>query len=100
VKRIHAYIACSLVVLGALALAGVVYLGYVFPRTMAAWADHGRVLSGAEQTLANLSDLCNSFGLFVIPALLLVVIGCGFWAVLVGIVNTEESANKRMQEIH
>ena len=80
--------------LGVLALAGVVHLVYIFPKTLALWADDGRALSVSEQTAARLSNICQSFGLFLIPVLLLVVIGCGVWAVSAGISSRQSTANR------
>jgi len=81
-KKIQTYLAGFLAMLGTLILAGVVYLMFIFPRTMAVWADEGRALSGVEQALANLSDTCKSFGVLLIPILILSVIGSGVWAVV------------------
>lgn len=82
--------------LAVLALGGVIYLAFVFPKTVAVWADEGRALSVAEQTLANLSSLCVAFGLFLAPALLLGVVGCAVWAVYAANRTGHESANRRM----
>ncbi len=92
-KASQTYFAGALALLGVLALAGVVHLVYIFPKSMATWADEDRALSVAEQTIASLSDMCKSFGLFLIPLLLLVVIGCGVWAVVAGISSRQGTAN-------
>jgi type II secretory pathway component PulF len=83
-KKTQVYIAGALSALAALVLVGVAHLAFVFPKTMAVWKDEGRALSNVEQSLANLSGLCTSFGLLLIPILLLAVIGCGIWAVVAG----------------
>ena len=83
-KRAQTCIAGILMALAVLSLVGVFHLTFIFPRSMAVWADEGRALTVAEQALANLSNVCRSFGLFLIPALLLAVVGCGVWAVLAG----------------
>ena len=80
--------------LGLLALSGTAYLAFIFPKTMALWADQGRALSFAERSLANLSGLCQSYGLLLIPALLLVVVGGGVWAVFASMGSRQEAANK------
>jgi type II secretory pathway component PulF len=83
-KKTQVYIAGALTAFAVLALAGVAHLVFVFPKTLAVWADEGRALTIIEQTLANLSDLCKSLGLLIIPALLLAVVGCGIWTVMAG----------------
>ncbi len=79
-KTLQAYFARVLALLGVLALAGVVYLIYIFPKTMELWIDEDRALSVAELTIARLSSACRSYGLFLIPVLLLAIVGCGVWA--------------------
>jgi len=72
-KRI-AQIACGLMVafsLGAIAIG--FYLTFFFPKTMAQWADQERPLSVLEQLMVHLSRFCSSFGLILLPVLLLVV---------------------------
>ena len=92
-KRNQSCIAGFLALVGVLALAGVVYLSFVFPKTIEMWLDQGRRLSATEQTLADLSHLCTSFGLILIPCLLLGTIGFGVWAVMAGMGGKQETAN-------
>lgn len=96
-KRTKGYFAGALALLAVLVLAGVVHLAFVFPKTISVWADEGRALSAAEQALANLSSFCVSFGLLLIPALLLTVVGCMVWAVLAGRSNKQKSANQPVE---
>jgi type II secretory pathway component PulF len=98
-NRIHSCVASILALIGAVALAGVFYLVYLFPRTEVAWGYKGRALSAAEQALAQLSNLCKSFGLLIMPALLFAVIGCGVWAVLARKGSGQSSANKALEDI-
>jgi len=83
-KTTQIKIAAVLAVLMFGALAAVVYLAFVFPKTLALWAEQGRPLSVAEQTIANLSMFCRSFGLFLFPLLLIVVVGSVVWAAVAG----------------
>jgi len=83
-NRLHNYFAGILAILGWLALAVVAYLTFVFPKTSALWADRAQALTGFEQLLVNLSQVCGSFGLIIIPALLLLTVGCLVWVVLSG----------------
>ena len=92
-KRTQSGIAVVLAVLGVVALAGVVYLAFVFPKTIEIWAGQGRALSAAERAVMNLSSLCKSFGRFLIPALFAGVIGCGVWAALAARGTRQETAN-------
>jgi type II secretory pathway component PulF len=80
--------------LGGLALAVVIYLAFVFPKTVATWEEHGRSLSLLEQTFAKLSSLCTSTGFLLIPALLLVIIGSGAWALLANARSKQEAASQ------
>ena len=96
-KKIQSCVAAVLALFGVLALAGVIHLAFVFPKTVAVWADEGRALSVVQQALVNLSSLCKSLGLLLVPVLLLAIVGCGVWAVLAGAAVTKESAN---QETH
>jgi len=82
--KTHVCIASFCAFLAGLCLAGVVYLSFVFPKKVALWADEGRALSSADQLLANLSSLCKSSGMLLLPVLLLVVVGCAIWAVKAG----------------
>jgi hypothetical protein len=51
-------------------------------------------MSGGEQTLANLSKICTTSGLILIPVLLLAIIGCGAWIVITTSGDRQESVNK------
>ena len=93
-RRMQSCFAGIVALLGGLALTGVLYLAFAFPKTVATWGEQGRSLSVLEQTLAKLSSLCTSFGLLLIPALLLVIIGCGVWALLANTRSKQEVANK------
>ena len=93
-KKPQTYVAVALALVGVLALMGVIHLVFIFPKTLAIWAAEGHALSVAEQTLANVSQLCKTFGVLLIPVLVLAVIACGVWALLVGMRRTRGSANR------
>jgi type II secretory pathway component PulF len=95
-KRTQVLFASAVGLLAALGLAGVLYLAFIFPKTVALWADEGRALSGGEQTLANLGKICTSSGLILIPVLLLAIIGCAVWLVFATARERQESVNKDM----
>jgi type II secretory pathway component PulF len=97
-KRIQTYFAGVLALISALVLAVVFYLAFIFPKTVAVWADEGRALSVVQTTLVNLSDVCKSFGLLVIPVLLLILIGCSIWAVVAGMAMKRKTANKALDD--
>jgi type II secretory pathway component PulF len=82
--KTHVLIASFCALLAGLCLVGVAYLSFVFPKKVALWADEGRDLSSADQLLANLSSLCTSNGVVLLPVLLLVVVGCVVWSVKAG----------------
>lgn len=72
----------TILILLLLAVIGLIsYLAFVFPSTLAAWADQGRQLSVAEQAIAQCSMTCRSHGLSVLALLLVAVIGSGIWLV-------------------
>jgi hypothetical protein len=80
-SRFQACLASLLALLGAVAIPCVYYLTYIFPKTLAMWADQGDELSSAEVVVVQLSELCQPVGLLLMPALLFAVIGCVIWAV-------------------
>jgi type II secretory pathway component PulF len=96
-KRIHTYLAGVLALISGLVLAGVFHLAFIFPKTVALWADEGRDLSVVQTALVNLSEVCKSFGLLVIPVLLAILIGCSIWAVVAGMAMKRKTANKPLQ---
>lgn len=99
IEKIQAFVASVCALFAGLALAAVIHLVSVFPRTEAVWAEEGRALSAAEQALAQLSNLGKSFGLFIVPASILAVIGFGMWAVLAWKVCRRESVNEAAEDI-
>ncbi len=69
-KTTQSILTAILAVLGMIALAGMAYLVYVFPRIEMEWEDQGRALSMVEQSLVHLSVFCKWHGLLLMPALL------------------------------
>jgi type II secretory pathway component PulF len=92
-KTIQPRLAGTVALLSAFVLSGVIYLVYVLPKTMVVWADEARSLPVAKRLLIEISQICSSFGLLLVPGLMLVVIGCGIWAVRAGVANKREAAN-------
>ena len=80
----QAGLAGVLALLFVLALGGVLYLSFIFPRTVAVWSFEARALSGPEQILVHLGGLSTTHGRLLIPGLLLGMICCGAWAALAG----------------
>ena len=74
-------VAIILALFSAVAIPCVFHLAYIFPKTLAMYADQGDELSSAQATVANLSELCQPFGLLIMLALFASVIGCVTWAV-------------------
>ncbi len=68
---------CSLAVLG-----GVGYLTYVLPRTVEAWAEAGRELSVLQRLIVGLGSFCHTFGIFLVPLVLLFAVGSLTWLIL------------------
>lgn len=80
-----------LTLLMVLLLVGFFYLTYVFPRNLAIWEEQERALTTLEQTLANLSTVCASFGFFLVPILLFGTFALGIWALIVFINNRQNN---------
>jgi len=99
-KKLQVYLATFMGLASALLLVGVVYLAFIFPKTVKVWAEEGIAISVVQQNLVNLSNLCTSLGIIIMPTLLLVVIGCAVWAIFAGMGNKKETANnsKRKEE--
>jgi type II secretory pathway component PulF len=80
-SRFQSCLASILALLGAVAIPCVYYLTYIFPKTLAMWADQGDDVSAGAAVVIQLSQLCQPVGLLLMPALLFAVIGCVIWAV-------------------
>lgn len=80
-NRIQVCLASLGALFGAVALPCIYYLAYIFPKTLAIWADTGDELSSAQAAVANLSQLCQPVGFLIMLSLFGFVIGCVFWAV-------------------
>ena len=52
-------------------IAGVAYLAFIFPRTVALWAESAAEISTGQALLANASMVCSSYGWVLLPVLLL-----------------------------
>jgi len=93
-KTLQTSLAGTVGFLSALCITGVIYLALVFPRTIAVWADEGRSLPIIKRLLVEMSHFCRSFGLLLVPILLLAVVGCGIWALRAGMANKRDTARK------
>jgi type II secretory pathway component PulF len=70
------------------------YLVFVFPKMAAQWAAEGRKLSMPEMLLVNLSHFCSSYGLLVLPVLLLVLLLLVAWMLISFFRNTAAPAEQ------
>ncbi len=73
-------LAVVLTVVALLAFAGVFYLAFVFPHTVAVWRENAQTLSAAERMLVSLSMFCKSYGLLLLPLLMAASGACALWA--------------------
>jgi len=64
----------SLVLLGA-----AIYLTFFFPATIQRWAELEQALTVQQQSMVQLSRFCRSFGLLVLPALVVLLGASIFW---------------------
>ncbi|MBN2711885.1 MAG: hypothetical protein JXR97_05535 [Planctomycetes bacterium] len=62
-------------------LGAVIYLAFVFPKTIAEWENVGKELSVVEKLLAHSSQICSSLGIVLLPLLGLCFIGSLAWLV-------------------
>lgn len=80
-KRTAPAVAALLFVCGLALFNGVVYLVYVFPVVARSWAALGKNLSGFERWILTASELCRASGWFLLPALVVLVVGSLVWLV-------------------
>jgi type II secretory pathway component PulF len=92
-RKFQSCFAGTIALFGVMALAGGVYLGLVFPKMHAVWAQQERALSAFGQVIVKLSYLCTHFGYFLIPILLLGTIVCGARAAAAVVGSKREAAN-------
>ncbi len=83
-KTVQHRIALILAAVGLLAFATVLYLAFFFPRIVAVWKQEGQALSLTEQIAVELSVLCKSYGLILVPILLAGIVACVLWTVISG----------------
>ncbi len=81
-KTVQHRLALILAAVGLLAFATVLYLAFFFPRTFAAWTQQRHGLSLAERIAVELSVLCKSYGLILLPFLLAGIVACVLWTVI------------------
>ena len=92
-KKMQAVIAAC-VVAGSVILIGItVHLAFLFPKTVAVWADQGKQLSVLEQFMANFSNLAKVFGLPILGLLMLVTVASLVWLAVSIAGKQKESAN-------
>jgi len=60
-------------------LAAVIYLVFVFPKTIAVWADQGQQLSAAEMLMVKLTNLSRDFALPILGLLVLLIVALPVW---------------------
>ena len=53
----------------------VVYLAFVFPKTIEAWQEQGVALSVIQNLLVESSRVCSSFALVILPILAIIFLG-------------------------
>jgi type II secretory pathway component PulF len=78
VKKQTIILGC-LTFLGVFMLAGVIYLIFIFPKTVAVWDDQAHSLPVLLQMLVEVCYLCKRSAFFLIPLLLLGTLACAVW---------------------
>lgn len=81
-KRMRTILALIVAVIALVALAMVVYLAFFFPKLVNAWSATGQALTMVEKILSEVSFLCRSYGLILLPLLIGGFLGCILWAVI------------------
>lgn len=79
-ERVRGPVAAVLAGVGVVLLGGVVYLSFVFPKTIQAWSEAGKPLSLGEKLLVSLSRACSAYGVAILPVLVLLVLVLSFRA--------------------
>jgi type II secretory pathway component PulF len=79
--KIRSIVATVLALIAAGMIAAVWYLAFVFPKTLEVWQDQyeGQSLSGLQILVANASHFCSSFGLVLLPILVLAFVAALVW---------------------
>ena len=81
-KAAQSKLALIMAALGLVILAAVLYLAFIFPKTMAVWMEEGKSLSMAEQIVRRLSVFCQCYGLILLPWLIAGIVACVLWSVM------------------
>jgi type II secretory pathway component PulF len=85
---------------GAIILIGaVMYLGFVFPKTIAVWADQGRHPNTAEMFVVNVSNLVRVFGFPILGMLMLAIVASLVWLAVSAHSKREDAANQQIRPI-
>ena len=81
-KTIQVALSAVLSLLTAGVMGFFVYLAFFFPKKMSVWAGEARALSVSEQLTCNASSFCSSFGLLLLPLLLLALLAAFVWLLI------------------
>jgi len=63
-------------------IGAVIYLMYVFPKTLQVHKDQGQELSASLKLAANVSEVCMSYGWLILPIFLLGFLASLVWPIL------------------
>ena len=96
-KKGQAFVAAVLALIMGAMVSAVIYLAKVFPNTLAVWEEEARELSAAQVLMANVSIFCTSYGLLILPILLVGFSASLAWLILA--VMKKSTANNEVQAI-
>lgn len=57
------------------------YLSFIAPRTIAIWQEEGRAISVLEKAIVTASHVCTTFGIILLPLLLLAFLASVVWLI-------------------
>ncbi|MBN1804137.1 MAG: hypothetical protein JW837_02690 [Sedimentisphaerales bacterium] len=60
----------------------IIYMAFVFPKTLAVWEQEARELSGFQMMAANVSTFCTQYGLIILPVILFGFLVSSLWMIL------------------
>ena len=92
-KKGQAILAAVLVLIMGGMAGAVIYLAFVFPKTLAIWDQEARALSMLQMFMANISSLCTHYGRLILPVFLLGFIASLVWLILT--VMKKSTANNK-----
>ena len=81
-KKGQAVISGALAIILAVMAGIVIYMAFVFPKSLAIWEQEARELSSFQKLMVNFSDFSTQYGRIILPVLLLGILTLSVWMTL------------------